>query len=57
MELRIVAEQRLNWRIDNILLVTPASVGNNHLSELCAVVSQVIDSYHLEAQVVVYLGD
>ena len=44
MELRVIRKKGFNRFLDNILLITPMSVCADHLSELGAVISEMIDS-------------
>ena len=57
VELSIVSKKRLDWLLLKLLLASPLSVGNNHLTELSSVISEVVNTYNLVTHLSVKVAD
>ncbi len=55
MELGVVAQEGFDWLVNYVLLVSPMSVSYDHLAELSAVVTEVVDSGNIVAHRIVNL--
>ena len=49
MEFSIIFKQRFNRAPFKLILTAPQSICNNHLAELCAVITEMVDSYNIIA--------